>query len=215
MPAIGRLVRTILGKRASRWVGRWYRAVFVDLDVVAQIVAREIPSAAHVLDVGGGDGALVDRLLDLRPDIVVTTLDVAPAVGQWIAERHSPRVNRMPSTSLQDYLASGGRPAQAILLTDVMHHVPAEARNGLLQTITSMLSASPSPRVIVKDVEPGHWRSRLGYLSDRYVTGDRNVRLVSRSDLVAAIRRIESAIQCSETELFTRDRPNYAVVFWR
>jgi len=215
IPPLGKMVRAVLGRSASRWVGGLYRSVFVDLHAVAQIVAREIPTGAHVLDVGGGDGALIDLLLDIRPDITVTALDVAPTVGQWIRERHIHRVRRLPSTSLDDYLASGGRVAQAILLADVIHHVPIDGRANLLRTITSTLATSPSTRLIVKDVEPGHWRSRLGLLSDRYVTGDRNVRLVSSCDLVAAMRRVEAAIQVSETELFARDSPNYAMVFWR
>lgn len=211
----GRLARTLLGDRGSRVVGRAYRSLFVDVAKVARVISRQIPTGAHVLDVGGGDGALVDPLLELRPDIRVTTIDVASVVGQWIDAAHASRVMRLPATTLADYLASGRPLPQVLLMTDVMHHVPIAERDALLAEVAALMRRSPTLRVIVKDVEPGYLRARLGYLSDRYITGDRGVSPVSRNDVVAAMQRIEQGIRWSETELFARDKPNYALVFWR
>lgn len=205
----------VLGNRGSRMAGRAYRAFFVDMAKVVDAVSRQLPTGAHVLDVGGGDGALIDPLLALRPDIRVTTIDVTPVVGQWIDPAHADRVVRLPRTTLAGYLASGRPMPQVLLMTDVMHHVPADQRSALLATLASLMRQAPAVRVIVKDVEPGYFRARLGYLSDRYITGDRHVRLVSRTELVAAMQRVERDIHWAETELFAHDKPNYALVFWR
>lgn len=70
-------------------------------------------------------------------------------------------------------------------------------------------------RVIVKDVEPGHWRSWVGYCSDRYVTGDRNMSLVSRAGLGQPVGKTLGALRHIDTPLFHTDRPNYAVAFLR
>jgi 2-polyprenyl-3-methyl-5-hydroxy-6-metoxy-1,4-benzoquinol methylase len=211
----GRLVRTVLGKRGSRVVGHAYRALFVDTDKVIGAISRQIPTGAHVLDVGGGDGAIVNRLLGHRPDIRVTTIDVAPDVGQWIDAAYEARVVRLPGTTLAAYLASGRPLPQVLLMTDVMHHVPVGDRDAFVASIAALMRVAPSVRIIVKDVEPGYLRAQLGYLSDRYVTGDRAVSLVSRGELVATMQRVERGIRWSETDLFDKDKPNYALVFWR
>ena len=62
-----------------------------------------------MLDVGGGDGEPLNHLLALRTDLLITTLDPAPVVGQWIDDRFNARVTRLPGTSLEQYLSSGGR----------------------------------------------------------------------------------------------------------
>jgi 2-polyprenyl-3-methyl-5-hydroxy-6-metoxy-1,4-benzoquinol methylase len=212
---LGRAIRTVLGERGSRLAGRAYRAIFADMGEVARTISREIPAGAHVLDVGGGDGALVDLLLGLRSDIRVTTIDVAPVVGQWIDTAHAARVERLPAMPLATYLALGRPLPDVLLLTDVMHHIPAAERDPFLASIAELMRRARNAKVIVKDVEPGHLRARLGVLSDRYVTGDRGVSLVSRSDLVAAMQRAVGEVRWSETGLFASDPPNYALVFWR
>jgi hypothetical protein len=205
----------MLGERGSRVAGRAYRALFVDMSKMANAIEHEIPGGAHVLDVGGGDGALVDALLALRPDIRVTTIDVAPVVGRWIDARHVDRVVRLPATTLEAYLLSGRPDPQVLLMTDVMHHVPVGERDALLRCVGALAQRAPALRIVVKDVEPGYFRSRLGYLSDRYITGDRAVRPVSRGEIVAAMQRVDRAMRWTETRLFSEDKPNYALVFWR
>ncbi len=73
----------------------------------------------------------------------------------------------------------------------------------------------PGAVLVVKDVEPGHLRARLGYWSDRYITGDRNVSLVSRQFLVGLVRACDPAMSVSETPLHATDAPNYALAFRR
>jgi hypothetical protein len=213
--APGKIVRGLLGDRVSRVVGRAYRALFVDLSKVAEVVAREIPPGAHVLDIGGGDGEHLNGLLALRPDLRVTTIDVASSVGGWIEKRHGERVMRLPGTDLARYVAMDLPAPDALLVSDVVHHIPCDRRGAFFAEVAALLERWPGLRVIVKDVQPGYLKATLGYLSDRFVTGDRQVSPVSRDELVEMMQRSSSAIRWIETPLFDCDRPNYALVFSR
>jgi hypothetical protein len=213
--SIGSAVRRLLGVAQARRVGRWYRGIFVDLAREAAALSAAIPRDAHLLDVGGGDGEPLNDLLASRPDLRVTTLDAAASVGQWIDARFAARVTRLPRTSLAAYLAQGGADLDVILIADVLHHVPDGARAEFLGSLKVLLQRRPELRIIVKDVEPGYWRARLGYWSDRYITGDSNVSPISRDNLGTLIEAVLGPLRCEDTRLFDTDRPNYAVVFYR
>lgn len=211
----GALARRLLGDRAFRVAGRAYRSVFVDLNRLVRTLATEIPAGAHVLDVGGGDGEPLDRLLALRSDIRVTTIDVTKRVGGWIANEHDDRVERHPGTTLARYVSASLPTPDVVLLADVLHHIPTASRPDFLAGIAELLHRRPTLRLIVKDVEPGHWRSTLGYLSDRYVTGDNTVEPLSRSALIELLAENLGPLRWHETLLFQQDAPNYALVFQR
>jgi hypothetical protein len=213
--ALGPAIRGLLGERLSRWACRWYRAIYVDLSKVAAVLAVAIPHGAHVLDVGGGDGQALNHLLALRPDLIVTTLDPAPVVGQWIEACYLDRVNRLPATGLAEYVSSGRADPDAILFADVLHHIPEADRGQLLSSVRLLLDRVPRLRVIVKDVEPGSWRALLGFWSDRYITGDRNVRPISRDKLTKLFEDALGPLHCQHTNLFRLDMPNFAIVFYR
>jgi hypothetical protein len=213
--ALGPAIRRVLGPRLARRAGLYYRAIYVDLSAVAAILATVLPRDTHVLDVGGGDGQPLNYLLALRPDLAITTLDPAPIVGQWIEERFDGRVKRLPSTSLAEYVARDLGDPDAILIADVMHHIPETARRGFLDSVGVLLDRKPALRIIVKDVEPGYWRAVLGYWSDRYVTGDRNVSLISSDAMTRLFQEALGPLHREETDLFKMDSPNYAMVFYR
>ncbi len=208
-------MRRALGPRLARCAGRWYRAIFVDLGREATALSTALPHAAHVLDIGGGDGEHLNHLLRLRSDLQVTTLDPAATVGQWIESRFDARVLKLPSTDLGQYLSSGRPDPDVVLLADVMHHIAESARPAFLACIKSLLGRVPDLRIVVKDAQPGHWRTWLAYWSDRYVTGDANVSPISREALIRLFEGALGPLQYEETGLFQSDRPNYAIVFGR
>ena len=213
--ALGPAIRRLLGAHLARRVGRWYRTIYVDLAKVGAALAAVIPRGAHVLDIGGGDGEPLNHLLALRPDLRITTLDPAPVVGLWIESRFDAQVTRLPGTSLADYLAGGRADPDAILISDVLHHIPETARAGFLASIRILLERVPQLQIIVKDVEPGSWRALLGYWSDRYITGDLNVSLISRDRLARLFEEALGPLRRVDTNLFDTDWPNYAIAFYR
>jgi cyclopropane fatty-acyl-phospholipid synthase-like methyltransferase len=189
--------------------------IFVDLAKEAAALAAAIPHAARVLDIGGGDGEHLNHLLALRPDLRITTLDPKPAVGEWIEGRFEHRVTRLAGTSLAQYLALGSADPDAILMADVLHHIPKASRETFLDSIRVLLERVPRLRIIVKDVEPGSWRARLGVWSDRYITGDLDVSLISRENLVRLFNERLGPLCREDTNLFETDQPNYAITFHR
>lgn len=105
--------------------------------------------------------------------------------------------------------------ADVILIADVMHHIPESARREFLDRVGVLLERFPDLRIIVKDVEPGHWRAMLGVWSDRYVTGDKHVSLISRDGVTRLFEEVLGPLRREDTDLFERDVPNYAIVFRR
>lgn len=213
--SLGSAIRAVLGRELSHRVGHYYRAFFVDLAKVAQALSGAIPPDARVLDVGGGDGEPLNYLLRLRSDIFVTTIDPAPEVGIWVDPQFAARVQRLPRTTLEDFLASALPRPDVLLLSDVVHHIPVSARRAFFESVGSLLASQPGLRIVVKDVEPGFARARLGYWADRYVTGDRAVSPIGRADLTALVREAIGPLRREESELFAVDAPNYAVAFYR
>jgi hypothetical protein len=213
--ALGPLVRRLLGPRLARQAGEYYRAMYVDLAKTAEAIAAAIPRDAHLLDVGGGDGQPLNHLLAIRPDLSITTLDPAPIVGQWIDSRYEGQVKRLPRTSLAEFVTCPQTPFDAILIADVMHHIPMSARPKFLESLKVLLERTPNLRIIIKDVEPGHWRALLGSWSDRFITGDRNVSLISRDRVTHLFDDVLGPLHREDTNLFINDSPNYAIVFHR
>ena len=212
--ALGAAIRALLGVRLARRVGRCYRMIFVDLAKEAAALSTVLPLDAHLLDIGGGDGEPLNYLLALRPDLRITTLDPKPVVGEWIEARFAPRVTRLAGTSLADYLAAGRADPDAILIADVLHHIPLAERTGFLRLVRVLLERVPHLRIIVKDVEPGSWRAVLGSLSDRYLTGDLDVSLIARENLVRLLEDALGPLRREDTNLFETDPPNYAISFF-
>jgi hypothetical protein len=213
--ALGPAIRDILGARLARHAGRWYRSIFVDLAKQAAAIDAAIPRNAHLLDIGGGDGEPLNHLLNIRPDIRVTTIDPAPIVGQWIETRFEKRVTRMPRTSLSEYLTLGCANPDVILIADVVHHISRTARPNFMKSLGLLLQRVPRLKIVVKDVEPGHWRALLGFWSDRYITGDLSVSPISRHDLCLLFQEALGPLHRVDTNLFEADAPNYLVIFSR
>jgi hypothetical protein len=205
------LARGVLGDRFFAWVVEFYRAVFVDLDQVAACVPVLAPGA-ELLDVGGGDGALLERILRCQPHLRATIIDRSAEVGLSLTAASRARVRLLPSTSLRDCAGLGVPAPDLVVIADVLHHVPSAARTGLLREIRDF-AAGRALRLVVKDVAPEGWRARLGLLSDRYVTGDRGVELLTPEEARRLVAEVFPELIARDTPLFERDHPNYCIVF--
>ena len=200
----GQVARRLLGPYVKP-VGNLYRRIFVDLDKIVDVIDRELPPGAKVLDIGGGDGAPVDRLLNRRPDLSVTMCDIAPAIGSFVSDANRDKVTLLPATNFAE--VSGQ--FDCVMITDVMHHVPVDQREGFFQSLAESCRRWSCRRIFFKDVEPGSVRSILSLLADWYITGDRHVVLFSRSNFGDMARRhFPDAQRKSEMP----DWPNYSEV---
>lgn len=213
--SVGRLGRKMLGKRLLPIAARYYRRIFVDLDKVADSLCAYIPEHTQVLDIGGGDGELLNRILARRPNVSFTMIDISTNLGAALLEHHRSKVQCLPGVSIRQYLdhhmgKTSAHP-QCVLISDVLHHVPVQVRTSFLSDLQELFRNTRAT-MLFKDFEPGYFRSWLGYLSDRFVSGDRQVAFLSRSELRTFIRKAFGNVDISETMLFLVDKPNYLIV---
>lgn len=196
----GRIVRRLLGP-GFRPIGEAYRRIFVDMSKVAAWIDHQLPHSAHVLDIGGGDGYVVNLLLDRRPDLRVTMTDIAADIGSFISPENRPRVELRPATDIANI---EGR-YSAITLADVVHHVPIEQRSEFLTKLGAAAHRIRAAKILIKDIKPGSPRAVLSLLSDHYITGDRHVVLANEDEIaIPGFRRTSSAMP---------DHPNYCLAF--
>ena len=206
--SIGALARKVLGHKLFPVIGRTYRSLFVDLEKVAQFMSNVIPEDSHILDIGGGDGEPLNYLMARRYDIRVTLIDLKVDIGNSISKEFKDRVTLLPGTSMRQFIENNLRQPDCIMISDVIHHIPLADRTGFFKDICDLMTQSKA-MLLIKDVEPGYFISRLGYLSDRYISGDKNVDLMSKSELCLMLKNVLGNVTITETGLFSVNKPNY------
>jgi hypothetical protein len=204
VPTPGQIARRVLG-RSFTPIGDAYRRVFVDLDRIVEFLAGELPTGASILDIGGGDGAVVDRLLKRRPDLAVTMCDLAPAIGAFLSPKNRRKVSLLPATAFGDVQ---GR-FDVVTIADVIHHVPVDQRDPFFAALAESCRRWECRKVVMKDMEPSGWRSKLALLSDWYITGDKHVVPFSRA---AFARLAQTHFPQARRTSAVPDWPNYAEV---
>lgn len=206
---IGPLIRSLLPGWVERTASRAYRRVFVNLDKVARVLGENLPPHACVLDVGGGDGDLLNRLLLLRPDLRIDMVDIAPRVGGHLHANHRDRVRFFPGRRLESHAHPDGGTYDAIMIADVMHHIPATERADFLASLRNGLGRRAV--ILIKDVEPGHPIAWLGLYCDRYLSGDRDTQLIASRHLQSMMQAVWPDHLVREQGLLGLNRPNYLI----
>lgn len=204
---IGPALRRMMPPTLERKAAGLYRGVFVDLSKVARCLAEQLPVNAHLLDIGGGDGELVNELLVLRPDLHISMVDVAGSVGRFVEPRHRDVVALYPEEALEIHLELKAGAYKAVLVSDVMHHLSLPYRPVFLGHLHRALCADGE--IFIKDIEPGYHIATLSLLCDKYISGDRSVALLSQAELQAMAAEVLPAHSSIELGLFKIDQPNY------
>ncbi|HEY4560962.1 MAG TPA: class I SAM-dependent methyltransferase [Lysobacter sp.] len=210
---IGPFVRKMMPFAMERRVAAIYRRIFVDLRAVASPLAADLARNARVLDIGGGDGELLNALLTARPDLSVTMVDIAPSVGKFLDRHVIDRVERCPATSLEQHLEARAGTYDAVLVSDVMHHIPRGLRTDFVRDLVR--AVKPGSSIYIKDIEPGHAVATLSYLSDVYISGDKGVSLVSMKDMAELVSGQMPGYIATEQGLIGINPPNYLLRFHR
>jgi 2-polyprenyl-3-methyl-5-hydroxy-6-metoxy-1,4-benzoquinol methylase len=191
--AIGPLVRGLFGPY-EHWISATYRSIFIDIDDLAGRMCQWKPTAKRILEVGCGEGAVTERLRAAYPDAAITAIDITPRAGRlYRGSRDGVRFVQCP---VQDVAATKPGQYDLVILSDVLHHVPAPLRQGLFDAIRATLA--PGGVFVFKDWErsftPFHW---LCYAADRWITGDR-VHYMKRTEMREGLAR--SFGQCALLE---------------
>lgn len=88
---IGPAVRRLFGRYEHR-IAAFYRALFFDIDDYKRQLQAWAPGPKRILEVGCGEGAVTEVLVELYPSARITAIDIMPAVG---------RLYRGPSETVQ------------------------------------------------------------------------------------------------------------------
>ncbi len=184
--SIGGTIRRLFGPY-ERQVSEGYRAIYLDVDAYVASLAAWVPDPRRILEVGCGEGAVSERLAALYPNAEIAAIDITPNVGRLYAG--APGRVRFAEMTVQEFAAQEKGKFDLIVLADVLHHVPAGSlRKSILETIKALLS--DDGHLAFKEWErtrtPIHW---LGYLSDRWITGDR-ISYMSGEEIGAQLREI-------------------------
>jgi len=163
----------------EHFISEAYRAVYLDVDAFVSLMRQWKPDAIRILEVGCGEGAVTQRLKAAYPDATITAIDITPRVGR-LYQGSFDNV-RFLRCGVQEVAARESGQYDLVVLSDVLHHVPLELRQGLLDAIRSALA--PKGTLVFKDWQrnytPIHW---LCYASDRWLTGDR-IRYMTRNEM--------------------------------
>lgn len=185
MMAIGPIVRHRLG----RWevaAAKLYRGLFVDLPALADHLAA-VTDAKRILEVGCGDGAVAEELTRAFPHADYLGIDVAETAGRLY--RGDPDRARFRAVTVADFQAEDPEPFDLVCLVDVLHHIRPEFRAGVLACAAAL--TAPEGHLIIKDHDRDGRFSFLAYAADRFITGDKDVRLLSRSELIRLVGAID------------------------
>jgi 2-polyprenyl-3-methyl-5-hydroxy-6-metoxy-1,4-benzoquinol methylase len=195
---LGPFIRGMFGPHERR-ISEAYRSIYFDLDSFVRHTREWSPIAKRILEVGCGEGAVTERLSAAYPQADITAIDISPRVGRLY--KGSRDAIRFIRCNVQEIAAVEAKRYDLVVLCDVLHHVPVELRQGLLDAIRQTLA--PGGVLVIKEWErrfsPIHW---LCYASDRWLTGDR-IRYMTRSEL-----RAHLAQSFGETTLIAETRFN-------
>jgi cyclopropane fatty-acyl-phospholipid synthase-like methyltransferase len=212
---IGKFFRKLLGPKYFKYAGKAYRSVFVDVEKVIQSFP-EMPAGSHLLDIGGGDGELINHIKLRFPEIRITMIDIAENIGNLIEEKFKKDLAFFPKTSInqfKEFHSTALPEIDFILISDVVHHVMPEQRQQFFIDLSKIVSEKTM--VIFKDVEPGFFISKLSYWADKYISGDKTVMLTSKKEITDFMKSNFAEINVNETNLFERNRPNFSLVFFQ
>jgi 2-polyprenyl-3-methyl-5-hydroxy-6-metoxy-1,4-benzoquinol methylase len=187
---IGASVRRTFGPW-ERQVASAYRAIYLDLGDLERVLARQVPRAMRILEVGGGEGAVTELLARAYGQAQIISIDITPRIGRLYAGRQDQVEFR--HASIGEMADEQPMAFDLVILSDVLHHVPQDLREGFLGDIARCLA--PGGQLVIKEwartPSPIHW---LCYASDRWLTGDR-IAFMTPAELRALVKRAVPGLQ--------------------
>lgn len=185
--AIGPRIRQALGP-FERPVSEFYRNIFIDLKALKYKIKEWIPpeEITQILEVGCGEGAIIELLIEIFPNAHITGIDITPHIGRM----YRGDLNRVSfrKETIKDFASSNKEKYDLVLIIDVLHHIAPEMRREFLSDAQKTLKNGGI--FLMKD-----WRRNktpihfFSCFMERYITGD-SVHYLSMDELRCLIRDI-------------------------
>ena len=204
--SFGMFLRQFGGGEIFQVLAPVYRRIFYSINL---FIKMTIPQSFNgtLLDLGGGDGAVLNKLLKLNNPKLVYFIDPTPNSGLMVADQN---VIKKIGFYLHEVKEIQDLNFDLILLVDVLHHVEPEMRNELLVQALNRLSTTGS--LLIKEVEPKGFRSKLTYWADVYISKDPVVSFLSSKSLIELIHEIDPKLVVIRHQKYNKwDFPNYAI----
>ena len=84
-----------------------YRGCFVNLGRIARLIREIAPGARDILEIGCGEGALLERLARAYPAARLTGIDITPTVGRLFRGDVSPQPSVKKRSKISPPLRQG------------------------------------------------------------------------------------------------------------
>ena len=185
-----------IGPRLRRHFGRFerpateiYRRAFIDLDALVAAIREQVPTPSRLLEIGCGEGALVERLARAYPAASITAIDICAEPGRLCTAKEA-RIRFLRMTAAELRAAEGGG-YSLVVIGDVLHHVPRPEREALLSHAAALVA--PGGVLVCKEwVRQKTLPYLMGYCADRFILGD-DVHYFSESELCGLARKVFGA----------------------
>lgn len=144
--------------------------MFLDLADWTATVRKWQPQPRRLLELGCGEGYSTELLVAAFPDATIEAIDIADNIGRlYGGPPERVRFRRISAEELADEAPAS---FDLVILSDVLHHVPGEARSSLLGAVRRLLSAGGvlAFKDWHRDYSPIYW---AGWGSDTILTGDK------------------------------------------
>jgi 2-polyprenyl-6-hydroxyphenyl methylase/3-demethylubiquinone-9 3-methyltransferase len=183
-----------------------YRRFFFSINMFVKMTFFE-KFKGSLIDVGGGDGAVLAKILNKHNPNRCVFLDPTPNAGSMIEGK---KVVRYIGLFLNEVEEIKNEKFDVALLVDVLHHVEPDQRKALLIEVLNMISESG--RLIIKEVRPFGLRSKLTYWADIYISKDPVVSFISEEMLLKLILEINPDLKVQSNIKYGKwDYPNYSI----
>ena len=204
--SIGARVRRAFGSHERR-ISELWRAMFVDLDAWTALCRRWAPDARRILEIGCGEGYSTERLVAQWPDARIDAIDIADSIGRLYAGPPNPV--RFRKVYAEELAAESPGAYDLIVLADVLHHVPAPAREVLLRSAGTLLARGGTLafKAWERNRTPVYYAA---WAADRWLTGDR-VAYLTRKEASALLANVFGAEAIIEQTWVRPWRNNYAL----
>lgn len=129
-----------------------FQAEVMRRSLPALLAARRLPTTGTVVDVGGGEGALLAAMLEAAPDLRGTLFDL-PEVIARVRSTPRPQLGDRFRVAAGDFFGAIPAGAGAYVLSHVLHDWPDERAACILRRVAAAMSPA-STALVIENIRP-------------------------------------------------------------